>query len=157
MPTPTYDLIASTTLAAASPEVVFGSIPQGYRDLILVVQGTATGNAVLLTNFNGDTGSNYTRVFMTGTGTAPSSASDTQSSNRIGAFRTDHCNFIHQIMDYQATDKHKTSLTRQNAASFEVGAFTGRWANTAAITSVVASLSANQFASGCTFSLYGVI
>jgi hypothetical protein len=157
LPTPTYTPLATVTLGSSASSVTFSSIPATYRDLILVVQGTATGNAVLLTNFNGDTGSNYTRVFMTGTGTAPSTASDTQSSNRIGAFRTDHCNFIHQIMDYSATDKHKTSLTRQNAASFEVGAFAGRWANTAAITSVVASLSANQFASGCTFSLYGVI
>jgi hypothetical protein len=157
MPTPTYTPLATVTLGASASSVTFSSIPATYRDLIFIVDGTATANSVLTIRYNGDSGSNYGRVLMLGNGSTTLAAADTQTSNRVGAFRTDRSNFIHQIMDYSATDKHKTSLTRQSAASFEVAAFAGRWANTAAVTSIVAAFDSNQFAAGCTFSLYGVI
>jgi hypothetical protein len=62
-------------------------------------------------------------------------------------------------MDYSATDKHKTVLSRNNVAGGGVDAFANRWANTAAITSVEVRVSTGGqfFATPTTLSLYGVI
>jgi hypothetical protein len=60
-------------------------------------------------------------------------------------------------MDYAATDKHKTVLTRNNVSGTGVEAQAARWANTAAITSVtVITSSGAGFATGTVISLYGV-
>lgn len=152
MPTATYDLIASTTLAASAPEVVFGSIPNTFRDLVLVssISVTGAGNATI--SFNNDTGANYSRVYMLGTGSSATSGSDTfrQFTQVTAGLRTSN---ITQIMDYSATDKHKTFLTRDNNTTDGVVAYAFRWANTAAITSITLNAS---FAAGASFALYGV-
>ena len=60
-------------------------------------------------------------------------------------------------MDYSATDKHKTMLSRGGSSSFGVGMNAGRWANTSAVTSVlVIGQSGLDFAAGSTFYLYGI-
>jgi hypothetical protein len=163
MPTPTYDLIASTTLAAASASVTFSSIPATYRDLILVLNGESGSALEISYRFNGDTGSNYSWLnamgFVGGTNTF------SISENKIVAWLPNNLDAntrfdqITQIMDYSATDKHKTTLNRFGGRSSSTGLTSmaaGRWANTAAITSVVINGSAN-FAIGSTFNLYGVI
>jgi hypothetical protein len=157
MPTPTYDLIATTTLAASSPEVVFGSIPQGYRDLVFVLSGLG-GSANITLRYNGDSGSNYSFVDMVGNGSSTSSASGTVTFAYGGAMTTSgQGNNIVQIMDYSATDKHKTSLARTSYATNYAIAYASRWANTSAITSVVVGTNSGTFSSGHTLSLYGVI
>jgi hypothetical protein len=60
------------------------------------------------------------------------------------------------IMDYSATDKHKTSLIRVSAASRTVAAGMQRWATTDAITSVTLAFLVGNYVAGSTFSLYGV-
>jgi hypothetical protein len=60
-------------------------------------------------------------------------------------------------MDYSATNKHKSVVTRNDHPS-HTQAQANRWANTAAITSIsIAVRGGSSFASGSTFSLYGVI
>lgn len=164
MPTATYDLIASTTLAASTPTVTFGSLPQTYRDLILIVSAASTGsgtNAAI--RFNSDSGSNYTRVFMGANGVnVVSSGTTTQTGFQFDNFgfvttTLGATNHVLQIMDYSATDKHKTILARANRAGDTLDAIAGRWANTAAITSVeVVSFSGESYISGSTFNLYGI-
>jgi hypothetical protein len=165
MPTPTYDLIATTTLAAASSEVVFGSIPQGYRDLILIDNAIANGGATLgmLLRYNGDVASNYSTVFMFGD-VSNSVTSGTTTVTGAIASRIPNVNRsagVTTIMDYSATDKHKTSLSRGNAlgqSNVSVIAYASRWNNTAAITSLTVLIEdAASFQSGSTLSLYGVI
>jgi hypothetical protein len=156
MPTPTYDLISSTTLASATSTITFSSIPSTYRDLILVANASAPTDDIALITFNGDGGSNYSTVVMYGAG--PGSESLTGTS--IRTFRIGSSNSgsgIIQIMDYSATDKHKTLLYRIGEPSRMVSAGAGRWANTAAITSFSWSPIAGNWASGSTFSIYGVI
>ena len=164
MPTPTYDLIASTTLAASTSEVVFGSLPSTYRDLILIARAANTSASNNGIRLNGDSGSNYSRLFMGVNGVgAISSGTSTSSGFQYDnfAFTTatvGETNHIIQIMDYSATDKHKTILTRANRAGDTIDALAGRWANTSAITSVtVYSISGFSFAANSTFNLYGVI
>jgi hypothetical protein len=67
-------------------------------------------------------------------------------------------NVIIQIMDYSATDKHKTALARANNTNNGTNANAGRWANNAAISTVRLGFQkgSQSLASGSRVSLYGV-
>ena len=156
----TYDLLDSTTLTSSASSVTFSSldtVAAGYRDLILVVSGTnATGDQTLRIQINGDTGSNYYSVRMNGSGsTATSNALSAQDNVQLGVFGTTQAVCITQIMDYSATDKHKTLLSRGDIAASSTRATAGRWANTSAITSIYV-YGSNSYNFAATFSLYGI-
>jgi hypothetical protein len=161
--TATYRPLATVTLGSTTSSVTFSSIPATYRDLILVLSGrTSSGGAMGVgMRFNSDTGSNYANVYMLGDGTSASSSFGS-SDNRmdIGFFSGTQGDSTSQIMDYMATDKHKTTLNRYNITPTGTVGRAFRWANTAAVTSInVYNASANGevFAIGSTFNLYGVI
>jgi hypothetical protein len=163
MATPTYTPLANVTLGSAASSVIFNNIPNTYRDLVLIANWahSGTGGAITL-KFNGDTGSNYPNVYMTGTGTGTASAAPTSSGVRAGAANispatTFSNNFITNIFDYATTNKHKSVLNRYNAPA-GVDASTSRWANTAAVTSITVQVEGGQtFVAGATLNLYGVI
>ena len=156
MPTPTYDLISSTTLASATSSVAFGSLPQTYRDLIVVIQAIrASGEANMAVSFNNNT-TNFNRVYMYGTGSATFSGSET--TRQIAFSSSEGVSNIINIMDYSATDKHKTALIRWNFAGAYVLAQATRWADNAAINTMVFTDDGGaNFEAGSTFSIYGVI
>jgi len=154
MPTPTYTPLATVTLGTTAASVTFSSIPATYRDLICVFKGAQNASSTSIQmRFNGDSASNYTYVFMS---SEPTSGSGSFTGIAPGAFGTTQTNVLYQVMDYSATDKHKTVLTRLDDQANQTTAWAGRWANTAAITTV-ALVSGNQFVSGTTVSMYGVI
>lgn len=152
--------LSNITLQSESSVVTFSNIPQNYRDLILVVDGNVTGSLNARLRFNGDAGSNYSFVSAAGnnnntpystTGTitfvnpSPDFGINTQFDNQF------------QIMDYSATDKHKTILIRHGMSAQSPNMVAARWASTNAITSLEFSSSANLYSSGSRFSLYGRI
>jgi hypothetical protein len=154
-----YIPLATVTLGSSASSVTFSSIPATYRDLVLVINATASNNINVDVRFNGDTGSNYPEVFMAGDGTTTYSIATTRTFLRldyVGFIGTvaGHNNII-QIMDYSATDKHKTVLARGSNANNGVAATAGRWANTAAITSIQA-FAGFPYSAGSTFNLYGI-
>lgn len=159
MATPTYDLLDSVTLASSAASVSFSSISQDYRDLILICDASHTEDVTksLIVRFNGDTGSNYSYVLMD---TGPSSYGGTGTNFLVGqtTASTTKSMTILQMMDYSATDKHKSGLNRLNrptgaAAIIEASAV--RWANTSAITAIDI-ISTGTIATGSTFYLYGI-
>jgi hypothetical protein len=157
MPTPTYTPLATVTLGSSASSVTFSSIPATYRDLVLVVEGFGSGGDAALMTLNGDTtNSNYSyvRMYGTGSGSGVSSAANAREIINIYTGRGTH---IIQIMDYSATDKHTTSLSRSSTAGTIVMAFASRWTNTAAVTSVSLSLGGSTFEPTTVLSLYGVI
>ncbi len=158
MPTPTYTSLANVTLGTTAASVTFSSIPATYRDLILVYDWTSTSAASFYIRLNGDSGSNYTRVYM---GAISAAASGTESGTGWNGLSLSAGNERQigtlQIMDYSATDKHKTALNRANQASPYVIADAYRWANTAAVTSASFTMASGTFSAGSTFNLYGVI
>jgi hypothetical protein len=155
VPTNTYTALATVTLGGSDAEIIFGSIPTTYRDLVLVVDGTASSGQDILIKFNGDA-SNYSRVYAYGPGSGTNSNAD--SSNGWGVIRTSASNTIMHILDYSATNKHKQVLSRLNGASdYGVAMIAGRWASTTAINSITAYVGSGTFSTGTTFSLYGVI
>lgn len=163
MPTPTYTALANITLSSSASSVTFSSIPGTYRDLVLVcsITNASGGTNTINIRFNGDTGSNYNRVHMIGTGTADSVAfSNSTESLSIPTGGTGNVGtVISQIMDYSATDKHKTFLTRiadKGGYGDYVIASASRWANTSAVTSLTFYGTTN-FLSGNSFALYGIV
>lgn len=158
MPTNTYTALATVTLGGSDADIIFSSIPATYRDLVIVIRAKNTVDAQgIRCQFNSDTGNNYSYVVMYGTGSsAASGASSSQGYADFGVNRTTDTSTIVQIMDYSATDKHKTMLVRSDNASEITLAYANRWASTSAITSIKLYASVNSFTSGSTFSLYGI-
>jgi hypothetical protein len=161
MPTATYTPLATVTLGSTAATVTFSSIPATYRDLILVANYSISSGQSQI-QLNSDTGSNYSTVLMSGStaGGAQSNSFTTtffQIANLVGEPTTTRNLLTLQLMDYSATDKHKTGLIRSNNAETggAVQAQANRWANTAAITSF--TIYNATFLTGSTFSLYGVI
>ncbi len=150
--------LATTTLASSSATVTFSSISQSYRDLVIVSNAFQTGGTSdIWVRYNGDTGNNYSRVYMGGSGSGSGYSGTNQDVVNYVAYATttnENTHLIH-IMDY-STDKHKTNLSRTNTPSNSVSAYAGRWASTAAITSILFGTNGGNFAAGSTFSLYGV-
>jgi hypothetical protein len=156
MPTPTYTPLATVTLTSTASSVTFSNIPATYRDLIVVFKGAQNASSTTyIMRFNGDSASNYSQVLMNGNGSSAASSTSTPTGASFGVIGTAQSNILYQIMDYSATDKHKTVLTRTDDPAVQTVAFASRWANTAAITSV-AIVSGNQFIAGTTVSMYGI-
>jgi hypothetical protein len=164
MPTPTYTPLATVTLGSAVSSVTFSSIPATYRDLILVVNGSHSNQSYSRMRINGDTGSNYSAVDMKGNSNGATSATGTYTTiDIIWNEITSNSQYLSTVnlMDYSATDKHKTLLVRAKGTASNGGLSTfadsWRWANTAAITSLNLYASTGTYNVGSTFSLYGVI
>jgi len=161
MPTPTYIALGNITLGSSTSSVTFSSIPATYRDLVLVVSGGITGsqgnNWLFL---NGDTNqSNYSFVRILGNGSSRSSEVNQPGVNgaSVSDMTSTQNQVIAQIMDYSATDKHKTRLSRSDQPSSTVTAYASIWANTAAVTSLTfAGGNGGSLAAGSTFALYGI-
>jgi hypothetical protein len=150
--------LATVTLGGSDADITFASIPATYRDLILVVEGTSNVASNAFLRFNGDTTSgNYANIYANGNGSTTSSSSNADGSYIGGIYGSNRSINIIQIMDYSATDKHKTRLSRMSVTGAEVSMIASRWANTAAVTSMTFTLLGNTMSSGTTLSLYGVI
>jgi hypothetical protein len=164
MPTPTYFPLANITLGTTTSAVSFSSIPASFRDLILVMNhkvNTPAGTNNWTMTFNSDTGSNYSYVRMYGNG-ANSFSNSGSGLTSIANFLDPTASFtnnVFQIMDYSATDKHKTILARENLTTEQVIAKSHRWASTAAITSITLTgpdSGTDLFSVGSTFALYAI-
>ena len=157
-----YEHIATITLDSSASSVTFSSIPQGYRDLELIVSTASdTGTNNVNIYLNSDTGNNYFDVTMNGDGSATESNSTTNRNEirlTVGVnMGTSLVSFNVQFMDYSATDKHKTALERFSDGNNFTLAGAHRWANTSAITNLEMAMQTNKFASGSTFDLYGIV
>ena len=158
----TYTPIATTTLGSAQATVTFTSF-SGYTDLILVTSTKGSTTNYPKINFNSDTGNNYSRTVLTGSGSAATSGRASNSgridltSNASNSSAEFNLNTITQILNYSNSTTYKTVLIRANNASDGVDATVGLWRNTNAITSFEIGLNTGNFATGSTFTLYGIL
>lgn len=157
----TYTPIATTTLSTSSLSITFSSIPQTYTDLVLVTHTKyATTASHCLLQFNSDTSTNYSSVYMWGTGSAASAG---QQSNTYGCFigRATTTEFgvgVTHIQNYRSSTALKTVLSRGSVASTISIAYANLWRSTSAITSLsVVGNSSDLFLAGSTFTLYGIL
>lgn len=165
--------IAEVVLAANQTTISFTAIPQTYRTLRLIGQTRCTGataNTRMVAQFNGDaTAANYEAEHLAGlAATTLAEALTTLTGAYVGdillstaaAGRATALEVV--IPNYAAATFQKQAMSR--AGSSDGTATNGRamhqalanWANTAAITSIVLALStADSFATGSVFTLYG--
>ena len=157
MATPTYIPLAEVTLAVTASSVTFASISQDYSDLVLVREFTSTSNHSAYARFNGDEGNNYHWVLAQIQSSVDSySGTDNSIFGALGNTTSAGLD-ITQILDYSATDKHKTILQTRSNATVLTGMLVYRWASTAEITSIISfSSSSHNFAAGSTFKLFGI-
>jgi hypothetical protein len=156
--------LATITLGSGQSSVTFSSIPATYRDLQVVVSFamSGTGSASRL-RFNGDTGANYSGVWMGGQGSSTASGTETGATgSRVIGYSvgptTGQQTFTLSVMDYSATDKHKSAVSRFSDAGGDVQATATRWASTSAITSVtIYDVLGQSFVTGSTFAIYGIL
>ena len=158
----TYEPIATQTLGTAAANITFSSIHSTYTDLVLVVSAkTNTAAAQIYMTINGDTGSNYSRTVLFGTG---ASAGSVKSSNQTVLFAdyygimntSDFNTDVFNFMNYSNTTTFKTVLGRTNLAASGVDAITHLWRSTAAINSILVGNYSYNFSVGSAFTLYGI-
>ena len=153
----TYVAIATQTLGSAASTVTFSSISGAYTDLVLIFNGTGSTGGNFTFQFNGDTSTNYSATILYGDGSSAGSVRvSSQSSMNIGGVSTGFTTDIINIMNYSNATTYKTALGRYARPADEVGAKVGLWRSTSAITSIVVGVSGGNFATGSTFSLYGI-
>lgn len=157
-----YTALANVTLGSTATTVSFSSINQGFRDLVLVCRpiGSTPSNFIVRVN-NDATNANYAVVNMFGNGSGTSSSTTSGTPGWTAAFNasvltTAALTTVYNIMDYSAVDKHKSVLIRTDGASESTEAEAGRWANTAAVTTLTCITQGSSFVAGSTFALYGV-
>lgn len=152
----TYVKIASQALSSTSASVTFSNLPQNYTDLFLVTNVDATDYTSFWLQFNGDTGSNYSRTIIVGDGTSATSERTSNGSNMaIGTANTEWGVSIFNVMNYSNSTTYKTAIARGNNNS-QTRAGVGLWRNTAAITSLTVGITSASFVSGSTFTIYGI-
>ena len=156
--------VAKTTLDGTSSSVTLDyAAPSGvsWTPRHLVVRVNATNDTSvddLLLRFNGDTGSNYNRQYLFGNSSTKAAGRDTNSTFiNTGAYPggTDNVFGGGEILipDALSTRSHKSTISLTGAAESYVMSITGRWASTAAITSVTLIANNQTFAAGSTFEL----
>lgn len=152
----TYTPIATTTLGSATNTVTFSSISGSYTDLILIYAGTLSADGGFALRFNSDTGTNYSNTALFGDGsTAGSNRNSNDTSMGLGYGGTAQNVTTMQIQNYSNSTTYKTALSRNNGGGY-VSARVGMWRNTAAVTTVAVLTYSGNFATGSTFTLYGV-
>ena len=166
----TYTPLATYTAPSTQASYTFSSISGSYTDLVLEmnIQGvTSSGsgaNTVYL-EFNGDTGTNYSRTILLGdSGGASSGRNTSQAKMSLGnAYETTPLGSIYgtlivNVQNYSNATTYKTVVNRYSSNGDRVGANVGLWRSTAAITSIKVTVdSANGIAQNSTLSLYGIL
>jgi hypothetical protein len=162
MPTQTYTPIARQVLASSTTTITFNSF-SGYTDLRLVVTPFSTADGMnYMFRFNGDTASNYSFTGIRGNGSAVTSGrvTDTFFNNlNMGVYTTTPHTYLYDIFNYANATTFKTILARfsETGGTGFTAASVGLWRKTPeSVTSITLTAITNQFASGSTFTLYGI-
>lgn len=156
----TFDPLASTLLTAPAASISISAIPSTYTDLVLVLVGsdTNTSNGYCKVQVNGDTGTNYSRVYVAGTGTATSGG----RGNSLTEFYVDFGSgtnigrgMIH-FMSYSQANTNKVMLVAGGNAAGSIIRQVALWRSNAAISSIVLSASSTTIAADTRVDLFGV-
>jgi hypothetical protein len=157
MPTSTYTPIATTNGTGSSGTISFTSIPGTYTDLVVVCNFTNASAANVYMTLNNDSGSSYSRTWLTGNGTTASSGrGSVPYLNNDATISTTPATTTINIQNYANTTTYKTSLVRHSLASGEALAEVILYrGSTSAITSVQI-IGTTAFTTTSTFTLYGI-
>jgi hypothetical protein len=157
----TYTPIATQTLGSAAASITFNSIVSTYTDLVLIISGKSTASLQVKMTFNGDNAStNYSQTTIAGNGSSASSARTTNAAyitpDYYYSFTVNGGVARFNIMNYSNTTTYKTVLMRSDNADTATMANVGLWRSATAIYQIDLVTSTSTFASGTTFTLYGI-
>lgn len=142
-----YELIETIEVGVGgAASIEFTSIPSNGVNLHLVLSGRSTdGNNYFGVQFNNDSGSNYSWVIFSGTGTAASSAAATSASflriysgdsdytaNTFGNSSAYIANYASNSAKYYSTD----GVNENNSSAGIQNLGAGLWNDTSAITAL---------------------
>jgi hypothetical protein len=152
--------------SAGASTVSFSSIPSTYTHLQVRFMNFGQSSTAQYFRLNGDTGSNYARHLLAGSGSStaayagssqtelwPISGINTSSFPAVG---------IIDILDYKNTSKYKTTRTlggidnNGGATNNEIALSSGLWMNTNAVTSITFFPLSGNFTQYSQFALYGI-
>ena len=161
MPT-TYDKIQTYTVTgSAVSAVIFTSISSAYTDLVIVANARET-NGYGFWRLNNDSGANYNRTYLIGTGSSQSTAQNLSLNqlywNGEGSGNTFSTNII-EIFNYASTAAVKSMQQRDGVPSTSSILTVARWNSTAAVDRVdfLSINGGNNIAVGSTFTIYGIL
>jgi hypothetical protein len=173
-PTPSagaYDLLETEILTGTAASVTFSSLNSTYGADYQHLQirwtarttSTADFDDQINLTFNSDTGSNYARHWLRGTGSSVTSNAGSSQSAAWGGWASSALDTANKfgagvmdILDPFETTKYTTARVLTGGAAFGVGLLSGLWMNTAALTDITFDGNAGNFVAGCRFSLYGL-
>ena len=154
----TYIPLATTTLGSDQSSVTFSSISGAYTDLVLISNSRAvsTTDNYRIT-INDDNGSTYSYILMSGNGSvAASSRSANANPMYLGNLPASNWSVnIAHIMNYSNTTTFKTVISRSGGVA-TADVFLNLWRNTNAINEIRVDIGVGNFASGSSFTLYGI-
>ena len=160
----TYEKIATTTLGSAATTITFSTIAASWTDLRLVlnVPSTTIARGIYM-RLNSDTASNYSGIYIQGSGTTASSATSTSATQLEfgGSTSTTIPSFYTADFFSYAGSTNKTVLQTASQDYNGSGLVDNRvslWRSTSAITTILIYLSSTgNFAAGTTATLYGIL
>tara|TARA_R110000822_G_scaffold74506_2_gene178978 strand:+ start:12292 stop:12861 length:570 start_codon:yes stop_codon:yes gene_type:complete len=167
-----YELLESTTLSTNTASVTFSSLSAyatDYKHLQIrwVARASNASNSnSLQMELNADTGNNYARHYLTGTGSSVAVGDQTakeylirmtypasqETADTFGAGVVD-------LLDAFSSSKNTTARALSGSSGVNlprISLDSGLWLNTAAITSIRLWSDGSSFLAGSRFSLYGV-
>ena len=161
----TYTLISSVTVGSGGAATIgFTSIPATYTDLLVKLSGRNTGAGDYFTvNFNSSSSNFSARQIFGNAATVYSftqtTAAEAGMLNNSSTTASTFNNAEMYIPNYLSSNYKSFSLdsvTENNATTAYALLSAGLWSNTAAITSITLTPSANNFAQYSTAYLYGI-
>lgn len=158
----TYEPIQTYTVSGGSTNTItFSSISGSYTDLVLICSGncnSGTDYPRLRVGNGSASATGYSNTQMYGTGTTATAYRETSQTGFIFATypaTSNRVTTIFNFMSYSQTTNNKYVFMRDNNAAGNVTAAIMLWQSTSAINYIELFLT-NNFASGSTFTLYGI-
>ena len=165
----TFIKIASSTVCSGGAATIdFGSIPQTYSDLKIVVSARwdQSGSTTFGLRFNSST-TNYSRRFLSGNGASATSGGDTSGPLPVADNAMPGTNYTASVFgsvdiyipNYTSANyKSVTSdgVTENNGVTSYQTLTGGLWSDTAAITSVALTNFSGAFVQYTTATIYGI-
>jgi hypothetical protein len=162
--------LSRQVLGSAAANITFSSIDQSYSHLKLIVNGRSANASTIddmYCQVNGDTGSNYHRQYLLGTGSSTAAGKQAGVNNAVvgtlvGASGTANLpgSGVIYIPDYSQTSFYKTIISlggMDDASNPYVVSVWWNWRSTAAITSIVLKMiSGSNIDTNTTATLYGL-
>ena len=163
-----FESIATTTLSS-SGTVTFSSIPQTFKHLQIRINArdvSGFSDCILQMRFNSDTGGNYGYHWLYGNGASVSAYQFTANSvlsagylGGGGAAANIFGSAVIDIFDYSNTNKYKTTRSLvgidRNGSGW-MGLFSGYWASTSGISTILLQSDNGSFGANSSFALYGI-